>query len=140
MQSETDFFKNPKNFSALKDKLDVLDKSNINTQVASAKETLKNNLYLQHCAQTAYTVMDQQQEEIEALEEKNEEITRVNTEYRGRFGELDKETLERLKPNQLALVSNSQNRKNKIYDKLAKASRKIQEEENRQQGQSTQRK
>jgi hypothetical protein len=132
MISEDDFYKSPNNKEEFKNKLSVLLETNINTQAEEAKRSLKTNLYLQHCANTAYKVLDQQQEEIDNLEQVNEYLIKENDEYKNKFGPLDVETLKKLEQNRQLVPLSQTSRSKKIFAKLQKADKELREEQSKQ--------
>ena len=123
MISEEEFYNDPKNVILLKNQLQLLTNTNVNTQIEDAKQSMKSNLYLQYIHNLTFNTMNYQEGEIEELEDKNEQLTKENIEYKSRFGGLDKETLKKLQESrQLVLVSPSA-RMNKVLSKMDKVNK-----------------
>lgn len=125
MQSEEKFYQDSKNKEKLKNQLVLLSKTNVNTQIEDAKQSLASNIYLQHMWNVSLGTMNMQEEEIEELEQKNDLLAKENVEYKNKFGELDEETLKKLRKNhQLVPVSPSV-RMNKILAKMDKVNKEL---------------
>ena len=97
--------------------------TNVNTQIEEAKQSLKSNLYLQHIYNLSFNTMNYQEGEIEELEDKNEQLTKENVEYKNRFGELDQETLKKLQESRQLVPVSPSARMNKVLNKMDKVNK-----------------
>lgn len=125
MQTEDEFYQDPKNKDKLKRQLVLLNKTNVNTQIEEAKQSLATNIYLQHIYNVTLGTMNMQEEDIEELEKQNDILTKENTEYKTKFGELDKETLKKLRESQQLVPVSPSSRMNKILAKMEKVNKQL---------------
>lgn len=124
-----DFKANPDMQKEVVKDLTLFNSSTIKTQQAIAQEALYNQKLFKHCAEVAVTAMETYEKELEEKDQTIKYISAENNEYRKQYGDLNEESVKKIRDSNQLAYSTSQSKSKNILKRLQVANKQVLEKD-----------